>query len=156
MAIKLAIGDKAPPFRLQRDGTGTVSLSDFKGRKLVLFFYPKANTPGCTTESKGFSALANAFANVDTDLLGISADSVKAQDAFKAKHGLTMTLASDEAHRVLDAYGVWGEKSMYGKKFMGITRTTFLIGRGGRIAHIWPKVKVDGHAEAVLAVARTT
>lgn len=155
MAGKLAVGDKAPQFRLPRDGGGTVSLADFTGKKLVLFFYPKANTPGCTTESKAFSNLANAFADVDTELLGVSADSVKAQDAFKAKHGLTVPLASDEAHRMLDAYGVWGEKSMYGRKVVGILRTTFLIGRDGRILHIWPKVKVAGHAEAVLSVACT-
>jgi peroxiredoxin Q/BCP len=147
-------GAKAPAFRLPRDGGETVSLADFKGQNLVVYFYPRADTPGCTIESKAFSSLANAFAKAGTAVLGVSADPVKAQDAFKAKHGLAIPLASDETHRMLDAYGVWGEKSMYGKKFMGITRTTFLIDRDGRIARIWPKVKVEGHAEEVLAAAK--
>jgi thioredoxin-dependent peroxiredoxin len=150
----LAAGTKAPAFSLPRDGSGTVSLADFKGQNLVLYFYPRADTPGCTIESKAFSALASAFAKADTAVLGVSADPVKAQDAFKAKHGLAIPLASDETHKMLDAYGVWGEKSMYGKKFMGITRTTVLIGRDGRIARVWPKVKVEGHAEEVLAAAK--
>jgi peroxiredoxin Q/BCP len=154
MSAKLDPGSKAPPFRLVRDGGGSVSLTDFKGQKLVLYFYPRADTPGCTTESKAFSALADAFAKADTAVLGVSADPVAAQDAFKAKHGLMVTLASDETHKMLDAYGVWGEKSMYGRKFMGITRTTFLIGRDGRVARVWPKVKVEGHAEDVLAAAK--
>ena len=147
-------GAKAPAFRLPRDGGETVSLADFKGQNLVVYFYPRADTPGCTIESKAFSSLANAFAKAGTAVLGVSADPVKAQDAFKAKHGLAIPLASDETHRMLDAYGVWGEKSMYGKKFMGITRTTFLIDRDGRIARIWPKVKVEGHAEEVLAATK--
>ena len=147
-------GSKAPAFRLPRDGGETVSLADFKGQNLVLYFYPRADTPGCTVESKAFSSLAKAFSKAGTAILGVSADPVKAQDAFKAKHALAIPLASDETHKMLDAYGVWGEKSMYGKKFMGITRTTFLIGRDGRIARIWPKVKVAGHAEEVLAAAK--
>jgi thioredoxin-dependent peroxiredoxin len=156
MPANLAPGDKAPAFRLPRDGGGTVSLGDFKGRNLVLYFYPRADTPGCTVESKAFSDLAKAFAKIDTAILGVSADPVKAQDAFKAKHRLAIPLASDETHKMLDAYGVWGEKSMYGKKFMGITRTTFLIGKDGRIANIWRKVKVEGHADEVLAAARAS
>jgi thioredoxin-dependent peroxiredoxin len=147
-------GTKAPAFSLPRDGGGTVSLADFKGQNLVLYFYPRADTPGCTVEAKGFSELAAAFKRAGTAVLGVSAGPVKAQDAFKAKHGLAVPLASDETHKVLDAYGVWGEKSMYGKKFMGITRATFLIGRDARIAHVWPKVKVAGHAEEVLAAAK--
>jgi peroxiredoxin Q/BCP len=154
MPAKLDPGSKAPAFSLPRDGSGTVSLADFTGQNLVLYFYPRADTPGCTVESKAFSELSAAFAKTGAAVLGVSADPVKAQDAFKAKHGLTIPLASDETHRMLLAYGVWGEKSMYGKKFMGITRTTFLIGRDGRIAHIWPKVKVAGHAEEVLAAAK--
>jgi thioredoxin-dependent peroxiredoxin len=154
MPTQLGPGTKAPPFSLPRDGGGTVSLADFKGQNLVLYFYPRADTPGCTIESKAFSALAPAFTKVKTAVLGVSADPVKAQDSFKVKHGLTIPLASDEAHKMLDAYGVWGEKSMYGRKFMGITRTTFLIGPDGKIAHVWPKVKVDGHAEEVLAAAK--
>ena len=132
----------------------TVSLADFKGRKLVLYFYPRADTPGCTRESIEFSKLEPAFAKAGTDVVGISADPVKAQDAFKKKHKLTVRLSSDETHEMLEAYGVWGKKSMYGKTFMGIVRTTVLIGPDGRIARIWPKVKVDGHAEEVLAAAK--
>jgi peroxiredoxin Q/BCP len=154
MPANLAPGSKAPAFSLPRDGGGTVSLADFKGQNLVLYFYPRADTPGCTVESKAFSALSKAFAKAGTAVLGVSADPVKAQDSFKAKHGLAIPLASDETHKMLDAYGVWGEKSMYGKKFMGITRSTFLIDKDGRIARIWPKVKVEGHAEEVLAVAK--
>ena len=147
-------GSKAPPFKLPRDGGDTVSLSDFKGKKLVLFFYPKADTPGCTRESIEFSKLRAGFAKAGTEVLGISADPVKAQDAFKKKHKLTVGLLSDEQHEMLEAYGVWGKKSMYGRTFMGIVRTTVLIGADGKIARIWPKVKVDGHAKEVLAAAR--
>jgi peroxiredoxin Q/BCP len=147
-------GTKAPAFSLPRDGGGTLSLADFKGQNLVLYFYPRADTPGCTVEAKAFSELTAAFKKAGTAVLGVSADPVKAQDAFKAKHGLVIPLASDETHKMLDAYGVWGEKSMYGKKFMGITRATFLIGRDGRVARVWPKVKVSGHAEEVLAAAK--
>ena len=154
MPADLAPGAKAPAFKLPRDGGESVSLADFKGQKLVLYFYPRADTPGCTVESKAFSALAAAFAKADTAVLGVSADPVKAQDAFKAKHGLAIPLASDETHKMLNAYGVWGEKSMYGKKFMGITRTTLLVDKDGRIARIWPKVKVEGHADEVLAAAK--
>jgi peroxiredoxin Q/BCP len=154
MPANPAPGTKAPAFHLPRDGGESVSLADFKGQNLVLYFYPRADTPGCTIESKAFSSLAKAFAKARTAVLGVSADPVKAQDAFKAKHGLAIPLASDETHRMLDAYGVWGEKSMYGKKFMGIIRTTFLIDKAGRIARIWPKVKVEGHAEEVLAAAK--
>ena len=154
MPAKLTEGAPAPAFRLPRDRGGELSLADFKGRRLVLFFYPKADTPGCTVEAKDFSALARDFAATQTDLLGVSADPVKKQDAFKAKHALAIPLASDETHRMLEAYGVWGEKSMYGKRFMGITRTTFLIGADGRIARIWPKVRIPGHAAEVLAAAK--
>ncbi|HKA74344.1 MAG TPA: peroxiredoxin, partial [Xanthobacteraceae bacterium] len=122
----LAAGARAPAFTLPRDGGETVSLADFKGRKLVLYFYPRADTPGCTREAIAFSALTKAFAKADTAVLGVSADPVPAQDAFKAKHRLTIPLASDETRKMLEAYGVWGKKSMYGKTFMGIVRTTFL------------------------------
>jgi peroxiredoxin Q/BCP len=154
MAIELAEGAKAPAFKLPRDGGGSVSLADFKGRKLVIYFYPKADTPGCTRESIDFSRLRAEFAKAGTDVLGVSADPVAAQDKFKKKHELDIALLSDEAHKMLEAYGVWGQKSMYGKTFMGITRATFLLGADGRIARIWPKVKVDGHAEEVLAAAK--
>ncbi len=149
-----AAGAKAPDFTLPGDGGGKVSLKDFRGRKLVLYFYPKADTPGCTREAIAFNALKPKFAKAETAILGVSADPVKAQDAFKRKHGLGIALASDETHKMLADYGVWGEKSMYGRTFMGITRATFLIGPDGRIARVWPKVKVDGHAEEVLAAAR--
>jgi len=148
------VGEKAPNFALPRDGGGTVKLADFKGRKLVLYFYPKADTPGCTKEAIAFTGLKRAFAAADTDVVGVSADPVKAQDKFRDKHALGITLASDETREMLTAYGVWGEKSMYGRTFMGIARTTFLIDRAGRVAQVWPKVKVDGHAEAVLAAAK--
>lgn len=155
MGIVPAVGAKAPAFTLPRDGDGNVSLADFKGRKLVLYFYPRADTPGCTRESIAFSRLRAQFDKAETDILGVSADPVKAQDAFSKKHGLTIPLLSDEAHRMLEAYGVWGRKSMYGKIFKGVFRTTFLIGRDGRIARVWEKVRVDGHAEEVLAAAKS-
>ena len=148
------VGAKAPTFTLARDGGGHVSLSDFKGRKLVLYFYPKADTPGCTKEAIAFSALKRDFARAETDVVGVSADAVRAQDRFRDKHGLKVALASDESKKMLTAYGVWGEKSMYGRKFMGVRRTTFLIGRDGRIAQVWENVKVPGHAEAILKAAK--
>ena len=153
MSRELKLGDKAPDFTLPRDGGGSVSLADFKGSKLVLYFYPKADTSGCTKQAIAFSALKAAFAKAATAVLGVSADPVSALDAFRAKHKLDVALASDETRKMLAAYGVWGEKSMYGRRYMGITRTTFLIGPDGRIARMWPKVKVPGHAEAVLAAA---
>jgi peroxiredoxin Q/BCP len=150
----LVEGANAPPFRLPRDGGSTVSLSDFSGRKLVLFFYPKANTPGCTKEAIDFTRLSRDFDASGTAVLGISADSPKAQAAFRDKHGLSVPLISDEQHEMLEAYGVWGEKSLYGRTFLGIIRTTVLVGADGRIAKIWRNVRVDGHADAVLAAAR--
>jgi len=150
----LKAGDKAPAFTLKDQSGTSVKLSSYKGRKVLIFFYPKADTPGCTRESIEFSKLRASFAKAGTDVLGISADPVKAQDAFKKKHKLTVGLLSDEKHEMLDAYGVWGKKSMYGRTFMGIVRTTVLIGPDGKIARIWPKVKVDGHADEVLAAAR--
>ena len=154
MPSELRPGTKAPAFTLPRDGGETVSLGDFAGRKLVLYFYPRANTPGCTKEAIDFSRLKDAFAKASTDILGVSADPLPAQDKFKAKHKLRVALASDETHRMLEAFGVWQEKSMYGRKFMGVVRATFLIGPDQRIARIWPKVSVSGHAEEVLAAAQ--
>jgi thioredoxin-dependent peroxiredoxin len=150
-----AEGAMAPSFTLPRDGGSSVSLQDFAGKKLVLFFYPRANTPGCTREAVDFTRLANAFAESGTAILGISADSLKAQEAFRDKHKLAVPLISDEQHELLEAYGAWGEKSMYGKKFLGIIRTTVLIDAAGRIAKVWRNVRVDGHAEEVLALALT-
>jgi len=154
MPRELNPGAMAPTFTLPRDGGDTVSLVDFAGRKLVLYFYPRADTSGCTKEAIDFSRLKAAFGKAGADILGVSADPVPAQDKFKAKHKLAIALASDEKHRMLEAYGVWQEKSMYGRKFMGIVRTTILIGPDQRIARVWPKVSVTGHAEEVLAAAR--
>lgn len=155
MGRELVAGSKAPAFNLQRDGGTSVSLKDFKGCNLVLYFYPKADTPGCTKEAIAFSHLRAAFAKTGTEILGVSADPVKAQDKFKAKHKLKIALASDEAKAMLEVYGAWGEKSMYGRKYMGIIRKTFLIDGKGRIVHIWPKVSVPGHAEEVLDAAKS-
>lgn len=150
----LVAGAKAPAFTLPRDGGDEVSLKDFKGSKLVLYFYPKADTPGCTKEAIAFSRLRAQFSKADTAILGVSADPVQAQDKFKSKHKLSIALGSDETKKMLAAYGAWGEKSMYGRKFMGIIRKTVLIDAEGRIVRIWPKVRVPGHAEEVLAAAR--
>lgn len=147
-------GEKAPDFSLPCDGGGTVSLANYAGRKLVLYFYPRADTPGCTKEAIDFSRLKGEFSGVGTDILGVSADPVKAQDAFKSKHKLTLALGSDETGKILRAYGVWQEKSMYGRRFFGIVRTTFLIGPDRRIAQVWPKVSVADHAQDVLAAAK--
>ena len=150
----LAEGAAAPAFRLPRDGGDSVSLSDFAGQKLVVFFYPRADTPGCTREAIDFTRLKSDFAAAHTAVLGVSADPVKAQEAFRNKHQLTIPLISDERHEMLEAYGAWGEKSLYGRTFMGIIRTTVLIGADGRLARVWRNVRVDGHAEAVLEAAR--
>jgi peroxiredoxin Q/BCP len=150
----LVEGARAPAFRLPRDGGDTVSLSDYAGKKLVLFFYPRADTPGCTKEAIDFTRLASAFAQSETAILGVSADPPKAQEAFRNKHQLSVPLVSDEQHGMLEAYGVWGEKSMYGRIFQGILRTTVLIGADGRVIRIWRHVKVDGHADEVLAATR--
>jgi peroxiredoxin Q/BCP len=154
MNAKIAVGGKAPNFRLPHDGGGEVSLADFKGRKLAIYFYPKADTPGCTVEAKDFSRLASAFSRAGVAILGVSADPVPKQDKFKAKHDLTVMLGSDETHEMLNAYGVWAKKSLYGRSYMGILRNTYLVGPDGRIARIWEKVKVAGHAEEVLAAAK--
>lgn len=153
-ANDLEPGAKAPAFRLPREDGTTVSLKDFKSRNLVIYFYPKADTPGCTKEAIDFSRLRAAFAKAGTDILGVSADPVPAQAKFKTKHKLTIPLASDESRAMLQAYGAWGEKSMYGRKFLGVIRKTFLIDGQGRVVQVWPKVRVPGHAEAVLEAAR--
>jgi peroxiredoxin Q/BCP len=150
----LVEGAKAPAFRLPRDGGESVALSDFSGRKLVLFFYPKADTPGCTREAIDFTRLSEAFAASGTAVLGISADSVKRQETFRDKHKLSVPLISDEKHQMLEAYGAWGKKSLYGRTFQGIIRTTVLIGSDGRVGRIWRHVRVDGHADQVLAAAQ--
>lgn len=151
----LSEGQKAPAFRLPRDGGGVVTLSDYAGQKLVLFFYPRADTPGCTREAIDFTRLADAFAAAGTAVLGISADPLKAQEKFREKHSLGIPLISDEKHEMLEAYGAWGEKSMYGKSFLGILRTTVLVGTDSKVAKVWRNVRVDGHADAVLETARS-
>ena len=151
---ELTTGEKAPDFTLPRDGGGEITLSALAPKQVVLYFYPKDDTPGCTTEALDFTARAKAFEEAGAVVVGISKDSVAKHDKFCAKHGLGVILASDETGDVCERYGVWGEKSMYGKTFMGITRTTVLIGADGKIARIWPKVKVAGHAEEVLDAAR--
>jgi peroxiredoxin Q/BCP len=154
MTNTLSAGDRAPAFTLPRDGGATVSLADFAGRKLVLYFYPKDDTSGCTKEAIEFNGLRDAFAAAGTDILGVSPDSAASHDKFRRKHGLELALAADESHAMLEAYGVWTEKSMYGRKYMGVERTTVLIGPDGRVIRVWNKVKVDGHAAEVLAAAR--
>jgi peroxiredoxin Q/BCP len=151
----LVEGAKAPAFHLPREGGGSVSLADYAGKKLVLFFYPRADTPGCTKEAIDFTRLKGAFADCGTEVLGISADTVAALESFRNKHQLVTPLISDERHEMLEAYGVWGEKSMYGRTFLGTLRTTVLVGSDGRIARIWRNVRVDGHADEVLAAARS-
>lgn len=147
-------GTPAPDFSLPADGGATISLAALKGRKVVLYFYPKADTPGCTKESMDFSRLKGKFEQAGAAIIGVSADAVAAQDKFKAKHGLTIPLASDPDRDMIERYGVWVEKSMYGKQFMGIERTTFLIDANGVIRKVWRKVKVEGHAEEVLAAVK--
>ncbi|MDF3814188.1 peroxiredoxin [Rhodopseudomonas sp. BAL398] len=154
VTAELSEGAKAPGFALPRDGGETVKLADFAGNKLVIFFYPRAATPGCTREAIDFTRLAEDFAACGTQVIGVSADPRKAQESFRDKHQLVTPLISDETHQMLQAYGAWGEKSMYGKTFQGVLRTTVLIGANGRVAKIWRGVKVDGHADDVLAVAQ--
>ncbi|MBV9348338.1 MAG: peroxiredoxin [Pseudolabrys sp.] len=151
---ELADGTEAPAFSLPATGGGTISLKDFKGSKLVLYFFPRADTPGCTAEGVDFSRLRAAFARAETTVIGVSADAPDVQQRFSRKHGLKIALAADTELAMLKAYEAWGEKQMYGRKFLGVIRKTVLIGADGRIARIWPKVKVKGHAEEVLAAAR--
>lgn len=147
-------GDKAPAFKMPTDGGGSVSLKDMKGKAVVLYFYPKDSTPGCTKEACGFRDLMPDFSKVDAEIIGVSRDSVKRHDNFKAKYELPFLLASDEDGAVCENYGVWVEKSMYGKKFMGIERATFLIDSKGKVQKVWRKVKVAGHVEDVLEAVK--
>lgn len=151
MAAVLDIGSKAPAFALPADGGGKVSLKDFAGRKLVLYFYPKDDTSGCTREALDFSAEARSFAKAGAAIVGVSKDPVARHDKFKEKHGLDLVLASDAESDVVERYGAWVEKSMYGRKYMGIDRSTFLIDGKGVIRGLWRKVKVPGHVAEVLA-----
>jgi peroxiredoxin Q/BCP len=150
----LAIGDAAPDFHLPTDGGGSVTLSALKGRPVVLYFYPKDDTSGCTSQAQGFTAAAADFRAAGATVIGVSRDSVKSHDKFKAKYDLDLVLASDETGAMVEAYGVWVEKSMYGRKYMGIDRSTFLIGPDGAIRALWRKVKVPGHVDAVLKAAQ--
>src|SRR5690606_7134452 len=150
----LKAGDAAPDFDMPTDGGGRVRLADFAGKALVLYFYPKDDTPGCTTEATDFTALLPKFRKAGAEVIGVSRDTTAKHDKFKTKHGLKITLASDEDGKVCESYGVWKEKTLYGRKFMGVERSTCLIGRDGRIARIWPKVRVTGHAEQVLEAVR--
>jgi len=152
---ELKPGDRAPQFELPADGGGRVRLSDYAGVHLVLYFYPKDDTTGCTAEAQAFNERLAAFEAAGTRVLGLSKDSPKRHDAFKKKYGLNFPLASDETGEVLEAYGVWVEKSLYGRKYMGVERATFLIDPVGAIRQVWRKVKVPGHAEAVLEAARS-
>ncbi|NNF79081.1 MAG: thioredoxin-dependent thiol peroxidase [Rhizobiales bacterium] len=154
MTGNLQTGDMVPNFSLPT-GDGTVAdVADYRGKKLVIFFYPKDDTPGCTKESIAFSQSRAAFQACDTEIVGISIDSPKSHAKFTAKHELTVTLASDEDKSAVEAFGVWVEKNMYGRKYMGTERATFLIDRQGKIAQIWRKVKVPGHVDAVLEAAQ--
>lgn len=149
------VGDALPDIAMETPDGGTVKPSDYAGKKLVLFFYPKDNTPGCTTEAKDFTALKGEFDAAGTELLGISKDSAKKHQNFIAKHNLTTPLATDaEEGGLSDALGIWAEKQMYGKTYMGMVRTTYLVGVDGKIAQVWNKVKVKGHAEEVLSAAK--
>lgn len=149
-----SIGDTAPDFTMPRDGGETVSLSDFAGKYLVLYFYPKDNTPGCTTEGKEFTAHRSDFAALNAAIVGVSRDSVKKHDNFIAKQELDVILGADIEGTVTEDYGVWVEKSMCGKTYLGIQRATFLIGPDGKVVHTWPKVRVKGHVAEVLETLR--
>ena len=151
--MSVDVGDKAPNFTLPADGGGKVSLKDFKGKAVVLYFYPKDDTSGCTAEACAFRDALPDFSKVKAEIVGISRDPVKSHDAFKAKYDLPFPLVSDEDGEVCEAYGTWVEKSMYGRKYMGIERATFLIDRHGVIRNVWRKVKVPGHAAEVLKAA---
>ena len=155
MASDLQSGDRAPDVVLATSDGGTLTLAQLRGRPLVLYFYPKDDTPGCTTEAKDFSALKAAFDMVGVDIIGVSKNSAAQHAKFAAKHDLTIGLASDADDGVCAAFGTWVEKSLYGRKYMGIDRATFLIDAEGRIARIWRKVKVPGHAQQVLEAAET-
>ncbi len=147
-------GDKAPEFNMPTDSDGTVSLSDLKGKNVILYFYPKDDTPGCTKQACGFRDLLPDFSGANAEIIGVSKDTAKKHDKFKAKYELPFTLGADDAGTVCEDYGVWKEKNMYGRKYMGIERTTFLIDSTGMIRNVWRKVKVPGHVEEVLAAVK--
>ena len=152
--MSVNVGDKAPAFTMATDGGGKVSLSALKGKPVVLYFYPKDDTPGCTKKACAFRDAMPDFSKVDAEIIGVSKDSAAKHDKFKAKYELPFTLASDEDGSVCEDYGVWVEKNMYGRKYMGIERATFLIDGEGVVRNVWRKVKVPGHAEAVLEAVK--
>lgn len=152
---ELKVGSKAPDFTVLTDAGEKLKLSSLKGKKVVLYFYPKADTPGCTKQACGFRDEMPSFAGVDAVILGVSPDPVKAVAKFREKYALPFTLLADEDHAVAEKYGGWVEKSMYGKTYMGVARTTFIINAEGKITHIFPKVKVEGHSAEVLAALAT-
>ncbi|MCX8253500.1 putative peroxiredoxin bcp [Beijerinckiaceae bacterium RH AL1] len=154
MTASLVVGSPAPTFTLPGHDGAPITLESFKGKALVLYFYPKDDTPGCTAEAIAFNGKAKAFAEAGAAILGVSPDSVKSHEKFRTKHDLAIPLASDEEKAMLGAYGVWVEKAMYGKKYMGVERTTVLIDKAGKIAKVWPKVKVPGHVDEVLAAVK--
>ena len=151
--MNIEAGMKAPAFDMATDSGGRVSLNGLKGRNVVLYFYPKADTPGCTVESQDFSALKPDFDKLGVQVIGVSRDPVKKLARFRSKHGLTVLLGSDEAGTVTEAWGVWVQKQLYGRTYMGIERATALVGPDGRLARVWRKVSVKGHAAEVLAAA---
>ena len=151
----LEAGKKAPAFNAVTDGDGKIALKDLKGRNVVLYFYPKDMTPGCTTEAEGFRDAIKDFEKANTVVIGVSKDSVKRHDNFKAKHGLPFTLISDEDGKICEAYGVWQIKKNYGREYMGIVRSTFLIDEKGKIAKIWSNLRVKGHVDTVLEAAQS-
>lgn len=151
---KLAIGDPAPDFTLPVNGGGALSLGDYRGKNVVLYFYPQDNTPTCTLQAIDFSGKAAAFKNAGTVVIGVSPDSLQSHDRFCSKHNLTILLLADEEHKAIDGYGVWREKSTFGRTYMGVVRSTFLIDKAGRIAGIWDNVRLKGHVDAVLDAAQ--
>lgn len=154
MTKELVEGDPAPDFELTTDGGGRAHLKDLEGKPVVIYFYPKDDTSGCTAEAIAFNGLRAKFAAAGASVIGVSPDNAASHDKFKLKHDLKIALAADPERSAIEAYGVWKEKSMYGRKYFGVERSTFLIDRNGRIAKVWRKVKVPGHAEDVLAAAK--
>jgi peroxiredoxin Q/BCP len=152
--MSLAEGDKAPDFQMPATNGRTVSLDGYKGKPFILYFYPKADTPGCTKEACAFQEAVPHLGSIGLDVIGVSPDKIKPIEKFAGKYGLTFPLASDEDHAVAERYGTWVEKSMYGRKYMGMERSTFLVGADGTVLKAWRKISVTGHAEAVLAAAK--
>lgn len=152
--MSLVEGDAAPDFQMPATGGRTVSLDGYKGKPFILYFYPKADTPGCTKEACAFQEAMPHLEQIGLDVIGVSPDKIKPIEKFAAKYGLTFPLASDEGHAVADRYGTWVEKSMYGRKYMGMERSTFLIGADGEVLKVWRKVSVTGHADAVMEAAK--